>query len=552
MTFTIHNTGRRMFLNRPAAAIFAFAMALSACGIEPEHRPAEEEGVGAVEREVSPAPLFYHIFVRSFYDSNGDRQGDLRGITQKLDYLESLGVTGILLTPLYPSQFYHNYFADDFYGVDAEFGDMAAFAELVAEIHERNMVIYLDQEIQYVSGQHDWFRSSFKNPQSEFDNFILYADDANNEPVATLFGKMEFDVWPMQKQHIYTVNMLEPDVRDYFADYLSFWLDPNGDGDFSDGVDGFRIDHMMDDLDNAGALTNLFSEFWRPIFDLLREKKPDIDIIAEQYDWGYGEDFLTAGDADKVFGFPIWRSIGALDAGGLSEAIVNTNAVMTAGKGQFVFIENHDTDRFAHAFADQPAILKLGAAANLLIGWTPIVYYGQEIGMTGAKIEGEEARMLEASGDDARDIPVRQAFRWNPAPNAPGHATWYRDPVEAYPIDDSNQPGDGRSVEEQRARVDSLLQYYRKLSNLRSTYPALGVGETRVILQFEDQLLIERRVTEGPSVVVAFNFSELAAEITVPTGLTLGERILGGASSTLQSEKMTIAAHSASAWLLEE
>jgi glycosidase len=529
-------------------ALLAASLLGGACTApEPtEPDPAAESETAA--SAAAPAPLFYHIFVRSFRDSNDDRQGDLQGIIGSLDYLQDLGVTGLLLTPLYPSQFYHNYFADDFYGIDAEFGDMDDYLELVEELHRRDMVIYLDQEIQYVSGNHEWFTSSTNNPSSNYRNFVLYADDANTQPVATLFGKTEFDVWPAQKQDIYTVNMLAPEVRDYFTDYLLFWMDPNGDGDFSDGVDGYRIDHMMDDLDNAGALTGLFQEFWRPIFDQLRTARPDIDIIAEQYDWGYGEQFLTDGDTDKVFGFPIWNSANTLDAEALADAIRTTNRIMTEGKGQFVFIENHDTDRFAHAYADQPDILKLGAAVSLLVGWTPIIYYGQEIGMTGAKAEGPEAEILAASGDDARDIPVRQAFRWASEADASGHAIWYRDPAEAYPLADSNTAGDGRSVTEQHGAPDSLLTYYQALSALRARYAALATGATTVVSAGEGLITIERRAEQGPALLVAFNLSDTQTAFVPRPDAELGPQVLGPEPAGDDAVITTIPPYTALAW----
>ncbi|MEO1662707.1 MAG: alpha-amylase family glycosyl hydrolase [Pseudomonadota bacterium] len=536
----------------PFVCGLVFALAAAACAVAvPSTSPAKTALNKDISSQSTP-PIFYHIFVRSFSDSDGDREGDLRGIIDKLDYLQSLGVTGILLTPLYPSQFYHNYFADDFYGIDPEFGDMQDYQDLVAELHRRDMVIYLDQEIQYVSGHHEWFTSSFRNPLSPFRDFVVYADGTNTAPVATLFGKTEFDVWPAQKQDIYTVNMLDAGVRDYFTEYLLFWMDPNGDGDFSDGVDGYRIDHMMDDLDNAGVLTGLFQDFWRPIFDELRAKRPDIDIIAEQYDWGYGEQFLGAGGADKVFGFPVWKSVNDLDANALAEAVETTNLIMTKGKGQFVFIENHDTNRFAHAYADQLEIQKLGAAVNLLIGWTPIIYYGQEIGMTGAKVEGLEAEALSASADDARDIPVRQAFRWSPDPTSSGHATWYREPALAYPIIDSNIAGDGRSVAEQDQDPGSLLSYYRDLSALRTAYPALATGRTSIVSRSKAMVVIERRYEHETPIIVAFNFSSSQTKLTLPPEMSLGRKLLGEEDTQEAFGVAQLPAFSATVWEILE
>ena len=100
--------------------------------------------------------IIYHVVQRSFYDSNGDSQGDLNGLRQKLGYLQDLGITSILLLPLYDADCYHNYFANDFDKIDAEFGTMKDYLALVKEVHRRGMKIHLDMETQYVSEKHLW------------------------------------------------------------------------------------------------------------------------------------------------------------------------------------------------------------------------------------------------------------------------------------------------------------------------------------------------------------------------------------------------------------
>ena len=121
--------------------------------------------------------VIYHVFQRSFFDSNADGHGDLKGIEQKLNYLQDLGVTSILLTPLYQSEFYHNYFATDFEKIDDEYGSLQEYIDLVKEVHRRGMKIYQDVEMQYVTAEHLWFMDSYKNPNSRFDRYIYYLDD---------------------------------------------------------------------------------------------------------------------------------------------------------------------------------------------------------------------------------------------------------------------------------------------------------------------------------------------------------------------------------------
>lgn len=496
-----------------------------------------------------PSPeVFYHIFVRSFADSDGDRQGDLRGIRDRLDYLQGLGVTAILLTPLYPSEFYHNYFADDFEGVDREFGTVSEFADLVHDVHSHGMKIFLDQEIQYVSGQHAWRVQSRDNPIGPFGNFLLYRLD--RQPIATLFGTNDFYVWPNQHQQIFTVNLHEPEVLAYFSRYLRSWMDPNQDGDPSDGVDGFRIDHMMDDLDNAGVLTGLFERFWIPLFKDLRALNPNLRVIAEQADWGDGEDFFTKGKVDTVFAFPIWRAARSLNPADYVAAIERSNAVVKAGREQLVFIENHDTERFANVALGRPEVLKLGAAITMLTGWSPSLYYGQEIGMTGAQTDDYAAKGERPANADARDIPLRQAFRWVPDPMATGNAAWYRAFPDAYHTPDSNVPGDRVSVAEQTRDRGSLLNTYRRLAALRARHPALARGSTRVLAQEGALVLIERRAgTEQALVLFSFDASPQTATLPMPAGAS---RRYGSARLARNGDltRITAPPYSATVWTL--
>ena len=253
--------------------------------------------------------ILYHIFVRSFRDSDGDRIGDLRGITEKLGYIQDLGATSILLTPINPSPFYHNYFASSFEGVDRDYGDLAAYRELVQAVHARGMKIYLDQEIQYVAEDHPWLRQSLGQPRSEYGRYVLYNGAGNTKPEPGIFDLSVVPVYNGDRFAIATVNLHGAEVRGYFEALFGAMVDPDGDGRFDDGADGFRIDHMMDDLDLKGKLKDLFARFWAPVFAHARGINPRVKFVAEQYDWTYGDDFLTRGGTDMVFAFPIRNAI---------------------------------------------------------------------------------------------------------------------------------------------------------------------------------------------------------------------------------------------------
>jgi glycosidase len=460
-------------------------------------------GVGAGHAE---AEVFYQIFVRSFRDSDGDRIGDLRGIQDKLGYLHDLGVTSILLTPINPSPFYHNYFASSFEGVDPDYGGASSLPDLVAAIHARGMKIYLDQEIQYVAEDHPWWRESMGDPASEYSRFILYNAPGNTQPESGVFGLTVVPMYTGAKVGIVSVNLLDSLTQRYFQDLFVSLIDPNRDGRFEDGVDGFRIDHMMDDLDMKGKLTNLFARFWAPVFAQARAVNPRIRIIAEQYDWGYGEDFLTRGGADMVFAFPLRNAIVALKRDSIANAITETHERTPPGKGQLVFIENHDMNRFASEMSGDARKERIGAALNILLQGTPLIYYGQEIGMKG--------RQNKSWGTDANDIPVREAFEWTSKDDGPGSATWYRG-TDAWWTDRYAKDGDGISVEEEERDPASLLSFYRRLLALRRARPELVSGDERVVATDRPDVLAVLRTTTGHASVLLVNLADSATTVVV-------------------------------------
>src|SRR5208283_3768500 len=171
-------------------------------------------------------------------------------------------------------------------------------------LHDRGMKVFLDEEVQYVTGAHEWYRDSLNNPKSKFSHFIVYDGPGNTKPDCGFFGIPEVPGYDGTRHLIVSVNMHDSGVIEYQASLFAHWMEPSGPGR-DDGVDGFRIDHMMDDLDYRKRMTDLFSRFWEPIFSRLRAENPRVRILAEQADWGYGADWLGRGDVDMVFAFPL-------------------------------------------------------------------------------------------------------------------------------------------------------------------------------------------------------------------------------------------------------
>jgi alpha-amylase len=258
--------------------------------------------------------VIYHLMQRSFYDSNGDLQGDLNGLREKLDYLQELGITSILLLPLYEADCYHNYFASNFEKIDPEFGTMQDYLALVREVHKRGMKIYLDMETQYVTEKHAWWKDAVGNPQSPFSDYILFEDAAHNTPATIIFNLRGVSSYDGSFIKTTTVNLKSKKVLDYNCKLFAYFIDPNKDGKFDDGADGFRLDHAMDNLDGKPELTNLFSEFWLPLVKYVKKINPKIKIVAEQADWkDYGFDYFEKAGIDRMFGFGLQEAILAFD-----------------------------------------------------------------------------------------------------------------------------------------------------------------------------------------------------------------------------------------------
>jgi glycosidase len=280
---------------------------------------------------------------------------------------------------------------------------------------------------------------------------------------------------------------------------------------------------MMDDLDDKGLLTNLFADFWNPAFAKLRAVNPKLAFIAEQSDWKYGEDYLARSDVSAVFAFPIHEAIRKFDKAALAEAIEKTAAVTPPGKTQLIFAENHDVSRIASDPGITPEKLRTAAALTLLLKGTPILYYGQELGMRGQMDQGY---LTDESG-----IPVREAFKWAATDAAPGQALWYRRPGERYWDQRYARDHDGISVEEEAGNPQSLLNRYRTLSALRRAHPALVSGSQRV-LESPPGLLVVERSDVGETLLIVSNLTASAQAAPLPPGF--GPDLIEGGTGALR------------------
>lgn len=460
--------------------------------------------------------VIYHVFLRSFYDADGDSQGDLKGLQQQLDYLQDLGITSILLTPINSSPYYHNYFSDDFETIDPEFGSLQDYTNLVTDVHRRGMKIYLDMETQYVTEDHAWWKDSYGNPLSPYSNYLVYHKSDNTEPETIIFNLTGLTGYDGVNRRITTVNLLNPAVLEYNYKLFRYWMDPDGNGRFEDGADGFRLDHAMDDLDWKGKFTGLFERFWHPLLTRLKQVNPALVIIAEQANWAdYGRDYFDKAGTDRVFAFRLQQAFLSFDKPKLEQALDSTLLATPVGHQQVVFLENHDMPRFASAVGRDAGKLRAGAALSLLTPGIPLIYYGQELGMYGTGGFGK------FGNTDANDIPMREAFEWYRADTGKGMAVWYRHTGPWW--DQTNlKAGDGISLEEEKKDAGSLFHFYKTLLLLRKIYPALYAGQYQAACNDNTQVFSFLRFTTDQMLLIFVNLSGATRQLTidpVTTGL---------------------------------
>ncbi len=426
--------------------------------------------------------VFYQVFPRSFRDSNGDRIGDLNGIRQGLTAIKKLGCTAILLNPIQKSRVYHNYFPDDFVAIDPSFGSLGDFRRLVAACHRLKMKLVLDMEQQYVADGHPWFKT-------------MTADPEQNTPF--LWRKNRLDMWDKvawyngAKIRISPVNLQNPKVRATITQTFQFWADQ--------GVDGFRLDHMMDDLDGRGEMTGLYAGFWTPLEAAVRSKHPAIFFVAEQADWKsdeYVRQILGNTPTDAAFAFRLEIAISSFDGSKIVKAAENMQELVHVGKTELTFLENHDTERFA-SFEPDKRKQRLAAALLMTLKGTPSIYYGQELGMRGVQGHGKT---------DGNDIPVRLAYRWTAKRDDPGTAIWYRGTGPWWSTEFSADY-DGTSYQEEDNKPDSLLNWYRSLIHFRLANPALRVGSQKFVRLGNSALLTFKRRSGRQTLLIAANLS---------------------------------------------
>ena len=409
---------------------------------------------------------FYQIFVGSFSDSNGDGFGDIRGIINRLDYLndgninsgESLGVQGIWLSPIFSSPSYHKYDAKDYYKIDWRFGEEKDLKELVDLCHERNVKLILDLVINHTSSQHQWFlefkqarmNGDTENKYYDYYTCVTEAEKVNGRSYQKIAGVDAYYECNFSGD-MPELNFDNPEVKEEMLNLAKYYLDL--------GVDGFRFDAIkyiyFGDTERS-------AEFWEWYMDELREYKPDIYAVGEC--WSGETEILDYYGSMNCFNFAMSQAEGVVAKaarGGSMYTYANyidkyQEKVLAANENGMVmpFLSNHDMDRIAGSFITENN-MRMAANLYLLCPGSPVIYYGEEIGMRGSR------------GSANTDANRRLAMLW-------GDGDLVRDPIgTTYPADKQIESTVATQIEDE----NSLYNYYRELISLRHKYPAIARGD---------------------------------------------------------------------------
>ncbi len=350
--------------------------------------------------------VFYEIFVRSFYDSNGDGIGDLKGITMKLDYLQQLGIGGLWLTPFNPSPSYHKYDVTDYYNVDPQYGTLDDFKQLVSEAHKRNILVLMDLVVNHTSSQHPWFKAAVQHDQKYRDYYLW-----QQNPPATKDGGWYFPrdenrntvgdekYFAFFSPGMPDLNFDNPSVRKEIISVGKWWLKETA-------LDGFRLDAAQHIFEADNPSKNV--AWWKEFTDSLKTQKPDAITIGECWNTYPRVAQYTAsltGSFNFQLSWALLKSLQQEKNDSTAERIVKIRKEYSKYSDHFVdpiFLSNHDGNRILSDLQDNSAKAKLAACIYLTLPGTPFIYYGEEIGMRGKKPDSliREPILWDADGKD--------------------------------------------------------------------------------------------------------------------------------------------------------
>jgi alpha-glucosidase len=513
-----------------------------------------------VKHRWTEGAIVYQIYPRSFYDANHDGIGDITGITQKLDYLDDLGINAIWLSPFYPSPMADfGYDVADYCDVDPIFGNLSDMNELIKQAHKHNIKIMVDLVPNHSSDEHEWFRQSRQSKEDKYSDWYIWRDakgkDDNGKPIPPnnwldiFTGETAWEWEPAREQfylhsfdvHQPDLNWANPEVREAIKSAMRFWLDM--------GVDGFRVDavrfmgkdplfknnppnpdYVPGEWSKYGSIKHIYSQgrpqlyaYLSEMAAVLKEKQYASSprfMVTESYPETKNHvreylAFYEGMDPDVAapfnfegLGLP-WEAgpwVKFLDK--FHKALDDFSPLCVAS---YAF-GNHDQHRLATRLGDSAA--RSAAVLLLTLPGMSFVYNGEEIGMVNGHVPDDLVQDPAAASGAGRD-PERTPLQWSDGKNAgfsKAKSTWL-------PIAKGYEE---RNIKTEDKDPNSFLTLYKKLAKLRNNSDAMRWGSFKIIKTGHSDVLCFKRAMGKTSHIVVVNFSEKLAVAKLPKNLQIG------------------------------
>ena len=493
------------------------------------------------KQQASPwweSAIFYQIWPRSFYDSDADGHGDFNGMTQKLPYLQELGVNALWLTPMFEAPSYHGYDFTEFYQVENDYGSMAEFEVFIKAADDKGMKVILDLVINHISSNHEWFQRSAKQ-QAPYADYFIWRDDmpkagsgwghawSNNDQPDAVWH------WNETRQQYYygafgasqpDLNLRHPDVVAEMEKMAKFWLDK--------GVAGFRLDAVrfaMEGGADAQADTDETIAYWQHFNQYVKSVDPEAYLVGEAWaDIPVAAKYFGEGKGlDQGFDFEVgYKILGLLkpDVSGEAQfgtmqsnqqvSKVDANVLKqnlqqridsTAPLDFFApFLTNHDQERVAYQLAEHDDKAKLAAAMLFSSPGTPYIYYGEEIGLTQGGTGHDVYKRAPMQWDNSNQAGFNQAqTSWVEQAELFGdnYTQWWPEFL-AQQINAAD-----RNVKTQQAQSDSLWRIYQHLITLKKQRPELGIKGSYELTQHNNGLVEITRELNGSKSMFILNLT---------------------------------------------
>lgn len=532
--------------------------------------------------------VVYQIYPKSFKDTNGTGIGDLKGVIEKLDYLQTLGVDYIWLTPFYVSpQNDNGYDVADYYNIDPSYGNMEDVENLIAEAKKRNIYLMMDMVFNHVSTEHIWFKKAMAGEEKYLNYFFFKQGKANNQPPTNWNSKFggpaweyveKFDKWYL---HLFDktqadLNWENPEVREEVKNIVRFWMEK--------GVKGFRFDVINliskagfeDDFSVDGDGRSFYTDGPR-IHEFLQElardsfaKDKDIITVGEMSSTTMENCYKYAGEKtgelSMVFTFhhlkvdfmgnEKWVLV-PTDFMKLKQLIFDWQINMEKNNAwNAVFWCNHDQPRVISRFGSDDKYHKesgkmLATLIHCLRG-TPYIYQGEEIGMTNPHFKSIEQyrdveslnhyQILQDKGMTKEQALMildvhsrdnsRTPMQWDDSINA-GFTIgtpWIQTADNYTEINVKN------SLEDK----DSIFYYYQKLIQLRKNYDVIAYGDIKPLLREDKRVFAYERNYKGQKLIVICNFYPTTYEIELPYDLSNYKCILNNYKNEAKAKKIAL------------